>query len=170
MDRPNHNSVKYFTGTEVEHTPMHNQRTLFVVGVQPTQEIIEHAGFEGIDHIYCGANHSFDLKDDSAEAWLPWEEMCTGLLKSGFWVTLDIDVQRVEGLHESGLTEYNRFIPMISVKIPYIGLLNYNTVLKIDDRDFDDTNPGVWCHSLHDLQSRNTFTNWTKYEKDEILG
>jgi hypothetical protein len=47
--------------------------------------------------------------------------------------------------------------------------LNYNTVLKIDDRDFADTNPGVWCHRLHDLQSTNGFTHWSAYTKDEVL-
>ena len=58
---------------------------------------------------------------------------------------------------------------MISVKIPYAGLLNYNTVIKIDDKDFAATNPGVWCHSLHDLQDREAFTDWSKYTQDEVV-
>ena len=85
------------------------------------------------------------------------------------YCTLDIDVAQVEGLLESALVEFNNFIPMISVKLPYIRLLGYNATLKIDDRDFAATNPGVWCHSLHTLQNRNKFTPWSKYTKDKTI-
>ena len=57
---------------------------------------------------------------------------------------------------------------MISVKLPYIALLGYNAVIKLDDRDFAATNPGVWCHELHDLMSRDRFTSWDQYSQDEI--
>ena len=40
---------------------------------------------------------------------------------------------------------------------------------EVDDVDFDATNPGVWCHSVHSLQNRNTFTPWSKYTKDTTL-
>ena len=75
----------------------------------------------------------------------------------------------VTGLLESGLTENHNFIPMISVKLPYINQLGYNATLKLDDKDFRATNPGVWCHSLHTLQKRSVFTDWSKYTKDEPL-
>ena len=75
----------------------------------------------------------------------------------------------VEEVLESGFSEYHNFIPMISVKLPYINQLGYNATLKIDDKDFAATNPGVWCHSLHRLQYRNAFTGWSKYTKDEII-
>ena len=39
----------------------------------------------------------------------------------------------------------------------------------IDDKDFDATNPGVWCHSLHDLMDREKFTDWGKYGLDKVL-
>jgi hypothetical protein len=42
-------------------------------------------------------------------------------------------------------------------------------MLKIDDKDFDATNPGVWCHSLHSLMSRETFTGWDDYEGDSKI-
>ena len=74
----------------------------------------------------------------------------------------------MEGLLESALPEYRRFIPMISAKLPYINQLGYNAVLKIDDIDFDKSNPGVWCHRLHDLQSASTFTGWDAYKDDEV--
>jgi hypothetical protein len=90
-------------------------------------------------------------------------------LDRGYLCTLDIDVQCVEGLLESGFTEHHNFIPMISVKLPYIRQLGYNATLKLDDKDFAATNPGVWCHSVHKLQSRASFTDWSKYTKDETL-
>jgi hypothetical protein len=75
----------------------------------------------------------------------------------------------VEGLLESGLVEYHSFIPMILVKLPYIQQLGYNATIKLDDRDFKSTNPGVWCHSLHDLLKRDQFTQWSKYTKDTAV-
>jgi hypothetical protein len=67
------------------------------------------------------------------------------------------------------MTEYDTFIPMISVKLPYIKQLGYNATLKLDDKDFKATNPGVWCHSVHELQTRKTFTDWSKYTQDEVI-
>jgi hypothetical protein len=75
----------------------------------------------------------------------------------------------VEGFNDGGLCEYNNFIPQIRVPIPYIKLWNYNTMLKIDDRDFNSSNPGVWCHGLHTLMDRGAFTDWNQYNQDEII-
>jgi hypothetical protein len=91
-------------------------------------------------------------------------------IMQAYWCTLDLDVSCVEGLLESGLTENHNFIPMISVKLPYIQQLGYNATIKLDDKDFAATNPGVWCHSVHALMQRDqVFTDWYKYTKDEIV-
>ena len=55
------------------------------------------------------------------------------------------------------------------VVVPYVAQWNYNTMIKIDDKDFKASNPGVWCHSLHDLMDRNKFTDWSKYGLDKVL-
>jgi hypothetical protein len=102
-------------------------------------------------------------------AWNSWEDMICPFLEAGMWCTLDLDVNAVEGLVESRMIEYHHFIPMISVKLPYIKQLGYNATIKLDDRDFAATNPGVWCHSLHTLQNREVFTPWSKYTKDEVI-
>jgi hypothetical protein len=162
--------VTMFIGTEVEHTPQFGKKTLFVVGVKNIDEIMSTADKFGCKHIYCGANMSFDVTSNTLSQWKPWEDMILPLLSQGYWVTLDIDVKQVEGLLESGFTEYNRFIPMISVKLPYISQLGYNACLKLDDRDFDSTNPGVWVHRMHDLKEKAVFTDWSKYTTDEIIG
>ena len=41
MNRQGHENVKFFTGTEIEHTPTHGQKTLFVVGLQNSKEILD---------------------------------------------------------------------------------------------------------------------------------
>jgi hypothetical protein len=168
MNREGHKNVKFFYGTEVEHTPALGKKTLFVVGVQATNDIAAH--IQGCEHIYFGANQSFpNLAINDADAWWAWEDMITTFLKKDYLCTLDIDAGCAEGLLESGLCEHNNFIPMISVKLPYIQQLGYNATLKLDDKDFAATNPGVWCHSIHELQNRDHFTDWSKYTKDEVL-
>ena len=168
MNRPEHDGVNFFTGTEVEHTPAYGMRTLFVIGVHPNAKVYEQLE-DGITHIYFGANMSFpNLKANDGAEWAKWETMIYHFLDLGYWCTLDVDISCVEGLLESGLCEHNRFIPMISAKLPYIQLLGYNATIKLDDKDFAATNPGVWCHSIHNLKDRMVFTDWSKYTKDEV--
>jgi hypothetical protein len=178
MIRAGHEDVKFFTGTEVELTPAVGLKTLFVVGVQPVQEIQDwlddFASYEDtakhIKHIYFGANQSFPNPEvNDFATWETWAGMILPFLEQDYFCTLDIDVKSVEGLCEGTLCEHDNFIPMISVKMPYIHLLNYNTTVKIDDKDFKATNPGVWCHSLHNLMDRRHFTDWSKYTKDNPL-
>ena len=178
MNREGHENTNFFVGTEVEHTPAHGKRTLFVVGVQSVEEIQDwlddfNARLDKtlhIHHIYFGANQSFpNPATDDFDTWEAWTNMIMPFLGQGYFCTLDVDVKCVEGLCEGILCEQDNFIPMISVKMPYIHLLNYNTTVKIDDKDFKATNPGVWCHSLHNLMDRKQFTDWTQYTKDETL-
>jgi hypothetical protein len=161
----------FFYGTEVEHSPAHNMSTLFVVGAHPIQTILDQIRYYNnvpkITHIYCGANQSFCPKDTNE--WKEWEEMIYALLKKDFWVTLDFDVRYAEDLLETALCEHRKFIPMISIKLPYANQFNYNTTIKVDDKDFEASNPGVWCHSLHDLMDTSKFTSWDKYKDDKIL-
>lgn len=170
MNRDGHNSVKFFVGTEVEHSPAYGMRTLFVVGVQDSAEIVATAQNNNCEHIYFGANQSFpNLAVNNSGEWNRWENMIGSCLMHGAWCTLDLDVSVAEGLLEGTLIDHSRFIPMISVKLPYAKLYNYNTTIKIDDKDFQATNPGVWCHSLHELQNRALFTDWSKYTQDEVI-
>jgi hypothetical protein len=171
MNRLGHENINFFFGTEVEHTPAHGLYTMFVVGIQDVLSIQTQLDKRqgAIGHIYFGANMSFPKCGiDDVDVWRSWEDMIAHFLKQGYLCTLDIDSTCAEGLVESGLTDYNNFIPMISVKLPYIQLLGYNATIKLDDKDFAATNPGVWCHSLHELRDRKVFTNWSEYTKDEI--
>jgi hypothetical protein len=170
MNRDGHKDISFFIGTEVEHTPAFGKRTLFVVGLQDSQIIQQEAKNNDCEHIYFGANQSFPaLEINDADAWREWEMMIQDCLAANWLCTLDLDHAQAEGLLESALVEFHNFIPMISVKLPYIKQFGYNAVLKIDDKDFAATNPGVWCHSLHELQKRSVFTDWSKYTKDEVI-
>ena len=163
-------SITFFTGIEIEKTPAYGMKTLFVVGVHDDQIITTMAKNNDCTHIYFGANQSFKTDGiNDAENWRMWEDMIYVCLEAGYWCTLDLDVSEVEGLLESGLVEKQQFIPQISVKLPYLQQLGYNATIKIDDKDFKATNPGVWCHNLHDLLGRDRFTSWDQYGKDEII-
>jgi hypothetical protein len=154
--------VVYFTGYEVEKTPAFEMDTLFVVGIRPLEEVLERANKEHVDHIYLGANQSFFEDED-------WDKLVFGLLGEGYTVTLDYDVKHHEWVLEAGYNEHNKFISQISVKLPNINQLNYNACVKIDDKDFKASNTGVWIHQVHDLQDRDKFTDWSKYENDNSI-
>ena len=162
-------NVTFFTGVEVEKTPAHGMFTLFVTGVHTPEKI--HEVFDnhpnGIEHIFFGANHSFNPQ--TADEWRAWEDMIEHFLDLGVWCSLDIPLSAVEEFNDGGLNDHFNFIPQIRVPIPYLKLWNYNTMIKIDDKDFKATNPGVWCHNLQDLLRRDRFTDWNQYGKDEII-
>ena len=158
--------VTYFVGDEIEVTPAHGKKTLFVVGVRPLEEITDIATTHDCDHVYLGANQSFngnDLQD--------WDRMTLELLRLGYLVTLDFDVKFCSKHPKwlKQLSEFDTFIPQISVKIPHLQSYNTNATIKIDDIDFNATNRGVWCHSLNELQEDSVMTKWSFYGNDKII-
>lgn len=161
-------AVIYFTGYEVEHTVCYGMKTLFVVGTPPVEEILQQANRDiDIKHIYFGTSQSFpSIGVNDAEEWHKWETVIQKCLDEGYWCTLDLDVAQAQGLAEGSLLENNRFVPMISVKIPYIKLFNYNTTIKIDDTTWGHSNPGVWTHQLQSLMSKDKYTHWDQYTQD----
>lgn len=163
-------AVTFFTGVEVEHTPAHGMNTLFVTGLHSVDDIISQIDrcTSKVAHVYLGANQSF-TPEEPADHWA-WDKLVCGvILETGLLVTLDFDVKYVQDVLEYTAVEYRKFIPQISVKIPYLSQFNYNATVKIDDIDYAATNPGVWCHSLQSLTTRAQFTDWDAYGEDEIL-
>ena len=161
--------VRFFTGVEVEKTPAYGKNTLFVTGLNDPSIIREQLNDQ--EHIFFGANHSFDpaSTQHSADYYEEWEKMIEPFLKQDYWCSLDIPLNAAEEFLDGPLVEYNKFIPQLRVPVPYIKQWNYNTMLKIDDKGFEASNPGVWCHSLHDLMDRSKFTEWDEYKDDKIL-
>lgn len=163
-------NISLFVGTEIENTPAKGMTTLFVVGVQPIDELETIIKDNFVKHIYFGANQSFKTNGiNDFKTWSLWEIMIHHFLEEDFWCTLDFDIREYEGVLESGLCEHRKFIPQISIKLPYLQQLNYNATIKLDDKDFKATNPGVWCLPLNELLSRKYFTDWDLYGKDKII-
>lgn len=158
-------NVQFFIGKEVEHTPAFGMTTLFVTGIHPVEHIA--LNLNGAEHIFFGANHSFNPQNNLD--WQRWETMIEFFLRKEYLCSLDIPLSAVEEFNDNGLNDYNNFIPQIRVPIPYIKLWNYNTMIKIDDKDFNATNPGVWSHSLHTLKDRSKFTDWAQYKNDKVI-
>lgn len=177
MNRDGHDNVNFFTGVEVERTPAFGKRTLFVTGVQPIQEIQDWLddfnSYEDttkhVRHIFFGANHSFEPRQGDHLTWQRWESMIQHFLDKGYLCSLDIPMSAVAQFNEGGLCEHNNFIPQVRISLPYIRLWNYNTMIKLDDQDFNATNPGVWCHRLHNLMDPAVFTDWDEYKQDQVL-
>lgn len=159
--------VTYFIGKEVEHTPQFGNRTLFVVGVQPVEEIAKRADKHNINHIYLGTSQSFHPKDIGD--WNMWHKMICGLIAKDYTVTLDFKVEYIEDVMRNRWQEFHTFVPMISVVMPNLKEMNYNTTIKIDDKTWGHSNPGVWCHSLHEITKNDNFTGWEDYPEDERI-
>ena len=162
------NNITFFTGVEVEKTPAFGMKTLFVTGIQDYNEIMKFYETEQCEHIFFGANHSYQpITSDDFE---DWDLMIRAFTDKDILCSLDIPSDiNLEWFLDGGLTEVDNFIPQLRVVVPYVAQWNYNTMIKIDDKDFKTSNPGVWCHSLHDLMDRNKFTNWSKYGLDKVL-
>lgn len=166
-DTGEENDVTFFTGCEVEKTPAYDKKTLFVVDIQSVQSIARFYTQERCEHIFFGANHSF--KPNTADDWQAWERMIKYFLDQDIMCSLDLSLDLAEPMLETSLVEYHNFIPQLRVVVPYVKQWPYNTMIKIDDKDFKATNAGVWCHGLHEMTNHTFFTDWSKYKLDKIL-
>jgi len=161
----------FFTGIEVEHTVAYGTKTLFIVGTPSIDEIsteikdLKEDNFE-VEHLYFGTSQTYKNIDMSTA--VKFQTLIHHYLdNTNYWITLDFDVADINRVHEAGFCKSNRFIPMISVKMPYIKLLNYHATLKIDDTEWGYSNPGVWAHHLQSLLSNDVYTDWSAYKGDK---
>lgn len=171
MIRDGHNNVRFFIGGEVEKTPAFSRKTLFVVGEQNIADIVAAATEHKVTHVFMGANHSFDTATMSDSKY--WDATITTLLDFGIMVTLDYQAHQHETVLKmlnAGIWQSRLFVPLLAVRIPKIQTSNVNLTVKIDDIDFNATNPGVWCMHFHEVTDSNRFTDWQEYETDQVLG
>jgi len=163
--------VRFFVGVHQDNSFAIGQNTLYVIG-EPDIEgiarrIAQYNGEDEITHIFFGAERSF--KVSTYEDMEEWTSTIQHFLTLDYWCTLELDASLVNFIHETDLSSWNRFIPMVSVKIPYVRDLGYNAVVKIDDVEFNYSNYGVWTHKVHDLMSNETFTSWDAYGSDMVV-
>lgn len=177
--RKGHEGARFFIGGEVEHTPAFNKKTLFVVGLQDTNLVMQLAEEHGIKHIFLSANRSFDSVDKVKGVYMvgdttasSWEKQILILLASGYMVSLDYPAHKhsmvLEILHSS-IWQSRNFIPVLSVAVPHVNTSNINLTIKIDDSNFGATNPGVWCLNHHEITDSNRFTAWSEYTDDKVI-
>lgn len=162
----------FFTGIEVEKTPAFHTKTLFIVGTPSIETIdaeiqrLADTGFV-VEHLYFGTSQTF-MDVDSPEKYEPFEQLIIHYLNnSNHWVTLDLDIGAVAWVIISNYIGHERFIPMISVKLPHIDRFNKNATIKLDDLRWGYSNSGVWTHNLHELKQTGHYTDWSDYSGDE---
>ncbi len=160
-------NVEFFVGTEVENTLGKNQRTLFVVGPKSSARILEHASQENVTHIYLGANHSFQIRDE----WNVLHNIVKDLLEAEYAVSLNYKYNEHSAIkHElKDLYFHKNFIPQISLQFLDVKNESTNLNIKIDDKTFNATNDGVWCIPFEQLIQDMYLTKWNNYSKDKIL-
>lgn len=168
MKRPykdgTHDDVVYYTGVNVERTLAFGHKTLFLNEPRPAQVVIDIAKDRECTHIYIGANGTF--KPKSNDEWSAYDVLVEEVTAAGFLVTMEHNLTQSAWFLDACYADNNMVIPVISVEIPYISQYGNNSCIKITDKSFGETNPGVWVHSYNDITKTDAFTHWSKYNED----
>jgi len=92
------------------------------------------------------------------------------LLRKGYYVTIDYP----HSLHNEvkarfeGIWTHEKFIPFCSIIFPK-SEDDDNLCIKVDDVDFNKTNPGVWTMTMDEFKQSAGFTSWKEYKQDEPI-
>ena len=158
-------NVKVFYGVEVEHTPAYGLQTLFLARNDLTfDQIQELAVLSNAEAIYYGANRSY-MHNHYQQVL-----QVIKFIEHGYYVTVDYPFELHQLVSQKyALTwKHPKFIPFCSIIFPD-SEEDTSLCFKIDDIDFDKTNPGVWTMSMKDFKSKAGFTKWNDYKKDEPI-
>lgn len=158
-------NVQFFVGKEIEKTACYGQKTLFVTGLNEYKLIKEIAVANNVEHIYLGANHSFDKPLWNYEL-ASLRAIIHKLLMDDYNVTLDVDYHYYTFwlLVLKQFYEDDQFFLNVSIKLEDIEKFK-NISFKLDDIDFNKSNRGVWVYKLNDKD----FTPWSEYSDDKAL-
>ena len=157
-------NVKAFVGVEVERTPCFEMKTLFIVGIQPIEDVLKWYKKHKCEHIYFGANQSFNR--DNAKNII---ELCRITTAKGIWTTLDLEIGDISCISSTDLAYHSKFVPQLSVRLPGVDKLGIHATIKIDDTGFNENNPGVWCAPLKRIVQPENETLWDRYGKDKVI-
>jgi hypothetical protein len=155
--------VKTFVGMEIEHTTAYGKKTLFLATNEMTTEEIEIMAVQNnCEAIYYGANRKY-MHNHGLQL-----SQIMKLLQKGFYVTVDYPFSLHEQVKEKfkSVWKNEKFIPFCSIIFPN-SEDDDQLCIKIDDVDFNKTNPGVWSMSMNHLKQTAGFTSWNEYKKDE---
>ena len=157
--------VKVFSGFEVEHTPAYGLQTLFLARNDLTfDQIQELAVLSNAEAIYYGANRSY------MHSHFQQVLQVIKFIEHGYYVTVDYPFELHQLVSQKyALTwKHEKFIPFCSI-IMSNSEEDTSLCFKIDDIDFNKTNPGVWTMSMKDFKSKAGYTKWDDYKKDEPI-
>ena len=159
------NSVGVFSGLEIEHTPAFGRQTLFLARNDLFfDQILEMAESVKAEAIYFGANRTF-MHNHATQI-----NQMIRLLRKGYWVTIDYP-HSIHNLVKERFKEiwtHEKFIPFCSIIFPK-SEEDDNLCIKVDDTDFNKTNPGVWTMSMDHFKQSAGFTSWNDYKKDQPI-
>lgn len=154
---------KFFVGDEVEGTPFLGLKTLFVVGIQPIDKIVQYYQEEGVDHVFLGANLSFEHTPE-------WEDFLLIVhdLDEISRITVDMTIEEYYTMSKRvALDKMRKLWVLARVVIP--SYPTKNVTIKVDDEAFGETTPGVLTLTPHNLFPQTHFTSWDEYKTDRIL-
>ena len=158
-------SVGIFSGYEVEHTPAYGKQTLFLARNDLYfDQIVDLAQQVNAEAIYFGANRSFMHNIANTP------NLIKRLMRRGYWCTIDYQYRVHDDVKERFADIWNeeKFIPFCSVIFPN-SENDDNLCIKIDDVDFNKTNPGVWTMTMDNFKQTSGFTPWEHYKQDEPI-
>ena len=158
-------SVGVFSGLEIEHTPAYGKQTLFLARNDLVFDQIEELAKKcKAEAIYFGANRTFmpHLATQITQMMK--------LLDKGYWVTIDYPHAIHDQVKENFrfVWKHEKFIPFCSVIFPN-SEGDDNLCIKIDDIDFNKTNPGVCTMTMDHFKQTAGFTSWDEYKQDEPI-
>ena len=157
--------VGVFSGIEVEHTPAYGKQPLFLARNDLLfDQIVELAEQVNAEAIYFGANRSF------MHNIVHTPQLLKKLLDRGYWCTIDYQYSVHKDVKERFADIWNeeKFIPFCSIIFPK-SEQDDNLCVKVDDVDFNKTNPGVWTMSMNHFKQSSGFTSWKEYKQDEPI-
>jgi hypothetical protein len=158
-------SVKAFTGLEIEHTLAYGKQTLFLASNEfDTDQVLELATLHDCKAVYYGANRTFQYNIGTHVFQMK------KLLDHGYYVTIDYPYVDHEEVKKRFALIWNepKFIPFCSI-IFKDSDDDRQLHFKIDDVTFRHSNPGVWTMSMKKFKDKSGFTDWDQYRKDEII-
>ena len=157
--------VTVFSGIEVEHTPAYGKQTLFLARNDLTfDQIQECAVMANAEAIYYGANRSY------IHGHFMQVPQIMKFLEHGYYVTVDypFELHQLVSQKFALLWKHEKFIPFCSIIMPD-SEEDSSLCFKIDDIEFNKTNPGVWTMSMKDFKDKAGFTKWDEYKTDEPM-
>lgn len=162
------NTAKMFVGREVERTPYFGLTTLFVVGSPQDQVdlIIKHADANNCEHIFLGANHSYEPQSiEEANEW----SMAISTLSKKYKISVDVGSNFLHYFRHSKSHLVKNICLQVRLEISDMHEYNNLVMIKIDDSGFKHSNPGIWTTPLTTICSDQNFTAWDAYSQDRIV-